>query len=326
MKLATIADGTPDGRLVFVSSDGQHYLDASEAAPTLQATLEHWDELSGALAAIRARLAAGEGARLDPARLAAPLPRAWQWLDGSAYASHGALMQKAFDLPPIETDLPLMYQGLSHCFIGPNDDVPLPSEADGIDFEGEFGIITDAVPMGIGPADALARIKLVLQLNDWSLRVIAPVEMKTGFGWIQAKPACSAAPFALTPDELGDAWRDGRVCLDLAVDWNGTRFGQPNGAPMAFGFHELVAHAARTRNLPAGTIIGSGTVSNPDFRTVGSTCIAERRGIEIVDHGAPRTAFMRFGDRVRMEARLPDGKPAFGVIEQRVVRAETANG
>jgi len=325
MKLATIANGSADGKLVIVSIDGKLYLDASETAPTLQAALERWDDIQEPLASLTARLVAGEGAPLDLARLAAPLPRAWQWLDGSAYTSHGALMQKAFDLPPIETDLPLMYQGLSHQFLGPYEDVPLPSESDGIDFEGEFGVITDVVPMGITPADALARIKLIVQLNDWSLRVIAPVEMKTGFGWIQAKPACSVAPFALTPDELGGAWRDGRVCLDLAVDWNGMRFGNPNGAPMAFGFHELIAHAARTRSLPAGTIIGSGTVSNPGYREVGSSCIAERRGIEIVDHGAPRTGFMRFGERVRMEARLPDGALAFGAIDQRVVRAEASH-
>ena len=213
-----------------------------------------------------------------------------------------------------------MYQGMSHQFLGATDDVVLPSEDDGIDFEGEFGIITDAVPMGITPTEALGHIKLIIQLNDWSLRVLAPVEMKTGFGWIQAKPACSVAPFAVTPDELGDGWRDGRVCLDLAVDWNGSRFGNANGAPMAFGFHELIAHAARSRSLPAGTIIGSGTVSNPDYRVVGSSCIAERRGIEMVDEGAARTGFMRFGDTVRMEARLSDGTSPFGAIDQRVVR------
>jgi fumarylacetoacetate (FAA) hydrolase len=219
-----------------------------------------------------------------------------------------------------------MYQGLSHEFLGPNDDVPLPSEADGIDFEGEFAVVTDAVPMGVAAADALDHVRLIVQLNDWSLRTIAPIEMKTGFGWIQAKPACSVAPFAVTPDELGDAWRNGRVCLNLAVSWNGAPFGRANGEPMAFGFHELIAHAARTRSLPAGTIIGSGTVSNPNYREVGSSCIAERRGIEIVDYGAPRTEFMRFGDTVRMEARMPDGATFFGAIEQRVVAHELDRG
>jgi fumarylacetoacetate (FAA) hydrolase len=214
-----------------------------------------------------------------------------------------------------------MYQGLSHQFLGPAEDVPFPSEADGIDFEGEFGIITDAVPMGTLPGDALRHIKLIVQINDWSLRAIAPVEMKTGFGWIQAKPACSMAPIANTPDELGSAWRDGRVCLPLRVSWNGRRFGSPNGEAMAFGFHELIAHAARTRSLPAGTIVGSGTVSNDNYSTVGSTCIAEQRGIEMLEHGTARTEFMRFGDTVRMEARSLDDLPLFGAIDQRVVQA-----
>ena len=322
MRLATLHDGSPDGRLALIAPDGANVAPVPDIAPTLQAALDDWPTIAPRLEARAIASSAGEPS--DQMRFAAPLPRAWQWLDGSAYESHGALMQKAFDLPPIETDPPLMYQGLSHQFLGANDDVPFPSEADGIDFEGEFGIITDAVPMGITAAAALAHIKLIVQINDWSLRILAPTEMKTGFGWIQAKPACSVAPFAVTPDELGDAWRDGRVCLDLAVEWNGMRFGKANGAPMAFGFHELIAHAARTRALPAGTIIGSGTVSNPNFRAVGSSCIAERRGIETVDHGAPRTAFMRFGDRVRMEALTPNGRAPFGAIDQRVVSADNS--
>ena len=253
--------------------------------------------------------------------MAAPLPRAWQWLDGSAYPSHGQLMQQAFKMPPIETDLPLMYQGMSHQFLGPCEDVPFPTEEDGIDFEGEFGIITDFVPLGTSAADAMAHIKLVVQINDWSLRRLAPIEMKTGFGWIQAKPACSLAPAAITPDLLGEAWQNGRVCLPLEVMWNGEAFGRPNGKEMAYGFHELIAHAARTRSLCAGTIIGSGTVSNADHRAVGSTCVAERRGIEMIDHGEARTGFLRFGDQVRMEARSADGTPLFGSIDQKVARA-----
>jgi fumarylacetoacetate (FAA) hydrolase len=249
------------------------------------------------------------------------MPRSWQWLDGSAFSQHGDLMQVAFNSPPIETDRPLMYQGLSDRFYGPTAPVPFVSEADGIDFEGEFGVIVDAVPMGTDAAAAAGHIRLIVQINDWSLRAIAPVEMKTGFGWVQAKPPCSMAPFAVTPDELGDAWRDGRVCADLLVDWNGNRFGAANGAPMGHGFHELVAHAALTRDLVAGTVIGSGTVSNANYREIGSSCIAERRGIEIVDEGAARTPFMAFGDRVRMEGRLPDGRSPFGVIEAKVVKA-----
>jgi len=229
-------------------------------------------------------------------------------------------MQEAFKLPPLEYEKPLMYQGMSHQFFGPNDDIPYISEQDGIDFEGEFGIIVDEVPMGTTAEDAMAHIKLLVQINDWSLRTLAPVEMKTGFGWIQAKPACSMAPLAITPDEAGENWRDGRLHLDMNVDWNGTRFGNPNGAAMEVGFHELVAHAAATRSLCAGTIIGSGTVSNDNFREVGSTCIAERRGIEIVDKGVPETAFMKFGDRVCMRVMYPEETLLFGSIDQQVVK------
>lgn len=320
MMLATMHDGTPDGRLVVVSGDHERYLPGPVA--TMQQLLEQWGAHVAALDAATQSLVSGEGAPLDIAALTAPLPRAWQWLDGSAFPSHGALMQRAFNLPPIETDLPLMYQGMSHQFLGPLDDVPLPSEADGIDFEGEYGVITDAVPMGVSSAEAMAHIRLVVQINDWSLRTLAPIEMKTGFGWIQAKPACSMAPVAVTPDALGDAWRAGRVCLPLHVSWNGEGFGQPNGREMAYGFHDLIAHAARTRSLPAGTIVGSGTVSNDDYRGAGSTCVSERRGIEMIEYGAPRTAFLRFEDRVRMEARATDGAPLFGVLDQRVVEAQ----
>jgi fumarylacetoacetate (FAA) hydrolase len=319
MMLATMADGSKDGRLVVVSRDHLRFLRAESA--TLQEALDHWPEASPGLLSLAHRLESGDGEPLEVRRLCAPLPRAWQWLDASAFPSHGALMQRAFNLQPIETDRPLMYQGMSHQIIGPHDDVPLPSETDGIDFEGEFGVITDAVPMGVAASDALEHIKLIVQINDWSLRTLAPLEMKTGFGWIQAKPACSVAPIAVTPEELGTAWSNGRVCLPLEVTWNERPFGHPRGDAMAFGFHELIAHAARTRSLCAGTIIGSGTVSNPNHQEVGSTCIAERRGIEIIRDGAASTDFMRFGDRVRMEARTADAHPLFGVIEQRVVRA-----
>jgi fumarylacetoacetate (FAA) hydrolase len=312
MRLATQKEDGRDGRLVIVSPDGGHC--APAPARTLQEAIEHWDAFAAQALAIDAFPDA-----LAADALAAPLPRAWQWLDGSAFESHGALMDKVLGITPEKTGRPLMYQGLSDRFYGPADDIPMPDEALGIDFEGEYGVIVDDVPMGIDADAAMAHIRLIVQINDWSLRALAGPEMKTGFGWVQAKPACSMAPFAVTPDELGDQWRDGRVCMDLLVDWNGTRFGAANGAPMGFGFHELVAHAARTRHLPAGTVIGSGTVSNPNFREIGSSCIAERRGIEIVDEGAPRTAFMRFGDRVRMEARADDGRAPFGAIDQCVI-------
>jgi fumarylacetoacetate (FAA) hydrolase len=194
--------------------------------------------------------------------------------------------------------------------------VPFPSEGDGIDFEGEFGVVTDDVPMGCSAQDALGHVRLVVLINDWSLRSIAPIEMKTGFGWVQAKPACSVAPFAVTPDALGDAWADGRVRLPLTVAVNGAWFGSPVGDAMAFGFHDLIAHAARTRDLPAGTIVGSGTVSNTDHAVVGSTCLSERRAIEIIADGTPATPFLKFGDRVTMEA-----GDWFGRLDQRVVAA-----
>lgn len=221
-------------------------------------------------------------------------------------------------MDPIETDRPLMYQGMSDRFYAGDEDIPFPSEADGIDFEGEFAVIVDAVPMGTPAARALDHVKLVVQVNDWSLRAIAPVEMKTGFGWVQAKPACSMAPFAVTPDELGDAWSNARVGLDLEITLNGKRFGCANGAAMDFGFDELVAHAARTRDLVAGTIIGSGTVSNANYADVGSSCLSERRAIEMIESGSASTPFLRSGDRVRMAALTGDGHMPFGAIDQLV--------
>ncbi len=320
MKLATLPDGTPDGRLHLVSRDLARSAPA-QGALTLQALLADWDGLAPVLARQAEPLEAGGGAPFDPATAMAPLPRAWQWLDASAFDSHGALMQKVFGLDPNPPGRPLMYQGLSDRFLGPAEDVPLPSEADGIDFEGEFGVICDTVPMGATAAEARAHIRLVVQINDWSLRSLAPIEMKTGFGWIQAKPACSMAPVAVTPDELGGAWRDARVDLPLHVAWNGSRFGAAEGYPMRYGFDALLAHAAYSRALVAGTVLGSGTVSNEDYRTVGSSCIAERRAIEMLEHGAAQTGYMRFGDRVRMECRLRDGTPLFGAIDQRVIPA-----
>jgi fumarylacetoacetate (FAA) hydrolase len=320
VKLATIFDGTRDGRLVVVSRDGTRYAKV-DAAQTMQQALERWDEVLPVLQALAVGIANGDGRPAAEVRFCAPLPRAWQWLDGSAFASHGALMQKAFGLDPVETDKPLMYQGMSHQFYGPTDDVPFRSEQDGIDFEGEFGAIVNDVAMGTSAADAMQHIKLLVQINDWSLRTLAPKEMKTGFGFVQAKPACTIAPFAVTPDELQDAWKAGRICLDLTVKWNDRLFGEANGGAMSYGFHDLVAHAAATRSLCAGTIIGSGTVANANFRQVGSSCISERRGIELIDGGEPKTPFMSFGDTVFMQARLRDGSCVFGVIDQQVVKA-----
>lgn len=323
MKLATLPDGSRDGRLVVVSRDHAHAVSAEGVAATMQDALERWSVVETPLRELAKRLDTGGAAGafdFDIAQALAPLPRAWQWLDGSAYDSHGELMRLATGRPAPPSDAPLMYQGLSHTFYPATADFPTPSEANNIDFEGEFGIIVDDVPMGTTADDAAAHIKLIVQINDWSLRGFALRESKIGFGWVQAKPACSVAPVAVTPDELGPYWRDGRVDLPLIVDWNGERFGAAQGYHMAWSFPEHIAHAAKSRALCAGTIIGSGTVSNANYREVGSSCIAERRGIETIDLGAPKTGFMKFGDRVRMEATLPDGTPLFGEIDQKVVR------
>ncbi len=326
MKLASLRSGSPDGRLVVVSRDLSRAVDASPVVPHLLHALERWEEVEPALRRLSARLESGsaEGAfAFRPDACAAPLPRSFQWCDGSAFLEHGRLMERAFGTPPIPDfdTVPVMYQGASDDFLGPCDDVPLPDEELGIDFEGEFGVVVDRVRMGARPAEALSRVRLLVQLNDWSLRTLGPREMRSGFGFFQCKPSTSFAPVAVTPDELGDGWRDGRVHLSLSVEWNGRWFGNPGGGEMDFSFGDLVAHAARTRRLAAGTIVGSGTVSSRD-RAAGSACIAERRVVETIEEGAARTPFMRFGDTVRMEARDARGFAPFGAIEQRVVRAE----
>ena len=326
MKLATLKDGTRDGKLLVVSGDLAQAVAATAVARSLVEALESWAQCAPRLLQLYEQLDAGtlDGAfALDTTRLAAPLPRAPQWLDASAFHSHGDLMDKVFGMPPIEGKLqtPLMYQGASDDFLGPRDDMPLPSEADGIDFEAEIAVVVDSVPMATASAQALQHIKLFLLVNDASLRVLAGREIKTGFGFLQSKPSTSFAPVAVTPDELGTAWHDGRVHLPVRVTWNGEKFGTPDAGRMGFGFEDLVAHAARTRNLHAGTIIGSGTISNSEYRTVGSACIAERRGIETVDHGKARTPYMKFGDTVHIEMLDPQGRSIFGAIDQRMVQA-----
>ncbi len=326
MRVATLKDGSLDGRLVLVSRDLARAVAAPRVAPSLLDALQRWDAVHRPLQDLAEALDAGNADGsfdFDAAACAAPLPRSPQWLDGSAFLNHGRLMEQAFNTPPIPDfdTVPVMYQGASDDFLGPCDDVPLPAEADGIDFEGEFGVVCGPVPMGIDPGAALGCIRLVVQLNDWSLRALGAREMKTGFGFLQAKPSTAFAPIAVTPDELGDAWDVGRVRMNLQVQWNGQRFGEPDGGEMNFHFGQLVAHAARTRRLSAGAIVGSGTVSNVS-RSAGSACIAERRVIEKLDQGEIRTGFMKFGDRVRLQARFAGGAVGpFGTIEQRVVRA-----
>ena len=326
MKLATVKDGTRDGTLLVVSRDLKRAVIAKGIAPSLITAIEQWDDASPKLRGLDAELNAGAAKNsfdLDISKLAAPLPRSPQWLAGSAFHSHGDLMEKVFNSPPIEgrLEIPLMYQGASDDFYGARDDMPMPTEEDGIDFEAEISVVADHVAMGTRAAQALPHVKLLMLVNDASLRAFAPREMKTGFGFLQAKPSSSFSPVAVTPDELGSAWSNGRVHLPVHVHWNNERFGTPNAAKMGFGFHDLIAHACRTRKLHAGTIIGSGTISNPEYRTVGSACIAERRGIEIEDHGKPSTSFMKFGDRVRIEMFDAEGHSIFGAIDQRVVQA-----
>ena len=329
MKLATLKDGSPDGVLHIVSRDLTRTVAATAITPTLQTAVEQWDLVADALEQLYAALNDGTaiGAfALEPRRLAAPLPRAWQWLDASAFHSHGDLLEKVFGLepPPEKRTVPLMYQGAGDDLLGACDDILLPSEDDGMDFEAELVAILDRVPMGTTVAQADRHIRLLTLANDTSLRALAAKDLKTGFGFLQSKAATTFGPVAVTPDELGDSWHDGRVHLPLHVHWNGERFGHPDCGAMGFSFGELIAHAARTRNLSAGTLIGTGTISNENFREVGSACIAERRAIELVDEGKPRTPYLKFGDRVRIEMFGTDGRSVFGAIDQTYVRADIA--
>lgn len=324
MKLATLRNGQRDGRLVVVSADARRCIDASPVAPTLLDALERWSVVEPALhdlaRTVNAPAAPGT-MPFDARQCLAPLPRTWQWLDGSAFLNHGHLMERAFKVPPVADfdTIPLMYQGAADDFLGPHDDVALPSEADQIDFEGEFGVVLSETPLGVTAEEALQHVRLIVLINDWSLRAFGPREAKSGFGFVQAKPSTAFAPIAVTPDELGAAWTGGRVHLRLQTQRNGEWFGHPHGGAMHFDFGQLIAHAARTRRLSAGTLIGSGTVSNADV-TVGSSCIAERRMVEALADGAPHTPFLRFGERVRMVALDGQGQPApFGVIDQMVV-------
>ena len=323
MKLASRREGR-DGALLVVSSDLSMAVAAADVASTMQAALDDWDTVAPRLRDLYARLNAGvlpAAFPLDGTALDAPLPRAWQWLDGSAFAQHGALMAKAFSRPPIETDGPLMYQGMSHRFLGPDDPVAFRREEDGIDFEGEFAVITGDVPMGSDRNAAGAAIRLVGLVNDWSLRRLTGVEVKTGFGFVRAKPACSAAPVVVTPEELGSAWQDFRLRATLEVRRGEEVFGRVPADEMEHGFHELVAHAASTRDLCAGTIVGSGTVSSSRYAEVGSCCISERQAIEMITQGSASTPYLRFGEHVRMEAFAPGTAGSlFGVLDNAIVR------
>ena len=321
MKLATRAAGGPDGRLLLVSRDLRHGVEAN-AAPTLQAALDDWPAAEPALCAQFDALEAGgwEGApRLDIATLAAVLPRAWQFLDASAFLAHNHILADAWGFPRrTEADPPLMYQGVSDRFHPPHGPVPFRSEADAIDLEAEYGVILDRTPLGTTADSALGHVRLIVILNDWSLRAFGPDEMRGGFGFLHAKPPSTLSAVAVTPDELGDRWRDGRVALPMRIYRDDALFGRPDGAAMSYGFGELIAHACLTRDLCAGTVLGSGTVSNFDAEVVGSGCIAERRALDQLTPGREPTPYLRFGERVRLEVFDDEGRSVFGAIDQQV--------
>ena len=322
MRLATLKRGGRDGTLVLVSRD--HARMALAPIPTLQAALDDWAAARPRLEAAAAALEAGGGEPFDPQDCHAPLPRAYQWADGSAYLSHMRRVRAArgAEMPPSFAHDPLMYQGGSDSFIGPMDPILVADEAWGVDFEAEVAVITDDVPMGVSVADAARHVVLVTIVNDVSLRNLIPAELAKGFGFFQSKPSTAFAPLAVTPDALGAAWSGAKLSLPMRVALNGVRFGAPDaGIDLDFDFAALIAHAARTRPLGAGTIIGSGTVSNSD-EAAGGTCIQEARVIETVRDGQPETPFLSFGDSVRIEMLAADGTSIFGAIDQRVVRYE----
>jgi fumarylacetoacetate (FAA) hydrolase len=331
VKLATLKRGGRDGRLMIVNRELTHCLLVPGIAPTLQAALDDWDSVAPRLAERAAALdmsrAHADVMPFDATQCAAPLPRAYHWVDGSAYVNHVELVRKArgAEMPASFWTEPLVYQGGSDDLLGPRDDVPFGDEAWGIDLEAEVAVITGDVPMGTDAMRAAAHIRLVTLVNDWSLRNLIPGELAKGFGFYQSKPATAFAPVAVTPDELGDAWRDSKVHLPIVSRINGEDFGRPEaGTDMTFNFAQLIAHVTKTRRLGAGTIIGSGTVSNYD-RSRGSSCLAEVRMLEQIAHGKPRTPFLKFGDRVEIEMRARDGTDIFGTLDNRVVRATAAS-
>lgn len=333
MKLASIKGGR-DGHLVVVSNDLTRCTSAAGVAPTMQAALDNWAAARPALEVIANELEAGGGEDFDQAACASPLPRAYQWADGSAYVNHVELVRKArgAEMPATFWTDPLMYQGGSDSFIGPRDDIPMADEAWGIDFEAEIVVVTDDVPMGISSADAVAHIQLIMLVNDVSLRNLIPGELGKGFGFFQSKPSSAFSPIAVTPDELGASWSEAKVHLPLLSTLNDKLIGKPEaGVDMTFDFGQLVAHAAKSRPLSAGCIIGSGTVSNKlndgpgkhiDDGGVGYSCIAEIRTIETINDGKPSTAFMKFGDSIKIEMNDAAGKSIFGTIDQTVTKYE----
>ncbi len=324
MKLATYQDGSRDGQLVVVSKDLTTAHFATGIATRLQAVLDDWNFLSPLLNDLSVQVNHGKARHafpFDPAMCMAPLPRAYQWADGSAYLNHVELVRKArgADMPESFFGDPLMYQGGSDDFLGPWQEARFMDTAWGIDFEAEVAVVTGDVAMGASPDQALDGVRLVMLANDWSLRNLIPAELAKGFGFFQSKPATAFSPVAVTPDELGDAWQGGRLHLAMQSHWNGRKVGHCDAGPeMTFHFGQLIAHVAKTRNVRAGSIIGSGTVSNKDWNN-GYSCIAEKRAIETIEHGEPKTGFLQFGDVIRIEMKGRDGQSVFGAIEQQVI-------
>lgn len=322
MKLASLKNGR-DGTLIVVSRDLKGAVEAGDIAPTLQAALDDWQNVAPRLNALYGELNEdnAEGAfDLDMKRLASPLPRGYQFLDGSAYLPHVERVRKArgAELPPSLREDPLMYQAVADGYLGPLDPIPAVSEDHGIDFEAEVGVLTSDIPMAASPEECAEHIELFVLINDVSLRKLIPAELAKGFGFVQGKPRSSLSPVAVTPDELGDAWHDGKVHLPLVTHHNGDLFGNPEcGEDMQFSFPQLLAHAARTRPLAAGTLLGSGTIANQD-ESRGSSCLAEKRVLEVISDGKPSTPFMHFGDTVRIEMLDKEGNSIFGAIEQQV--------
>ena len=320
MKLASLKHGR-DGKLIVVSKDLTKACSAEHIAPTLQAALDNWAVAKPKLEQLSKDLHDGASSfAFDPAKCASPLPRAYQWADGSAYVNHVELVRKSrgAEMPASFWTDPLMYQGGADAFLGPREDILMETEEWGIDFEAEVAIVTDDVPMGTPAADAGKHIQLLMLVNDVSLRMLVPNELAKGFGFFQSKPSSAFSPVAVTPDELGAAWQEHKVHLPLLTSFNGKPFGHPDaGVDMVFNFATLAAHAAKTRPLCAGTIIGSGTVSNKD-RSKGSACIVEQRLLEQLDGKTDKTPFMKFGDSVKMEMLDAQGRSIFGAIEQTV--------
>ena len=325
MKLATLKNNTRDGQLVVVSRDLSKATIVTDIAPTLQAALDNWAELAPKLEQVYQNLNAekiADSITFTAENCESPLPRAYQWADGSAYVNHVELVRKArnAEMPASFWTDPLMYQGGSDTFIGPRDDILVASEDYGIDFESEVAVITDDVPMATTPDEAAKHIKLLMLVNDVSLRNLIPGELAKGFGFFASKPSSAFSPVAVTPDELGDAWDGTKLHLPLTTHLNNELFGQPNcGVDMTFDFPTIVAHAAKTRALGAGCIVGSGTISNYD-RSAGSSCLAEKRMLEIIADGKPSTPFMQFGNTVRIEMFDNNGDSIFGAIDQKVVQ------